>query len=109
MEISLTEVWEALGGEPPRGRKAKCILPDHPDRNPSVSFDEDKGLWMCFVCDKGGDAIALVMALEGLPFREAKERVHNLIGREVEDDARPGPGYLGGRKRKKRPYKPKWL
>ncbi|MCM1142278.1 MAG: CHC2 zinc finger domain-containing protein, partial [Muribaculum sp.] len=45
----------------------------HDDHTPSLKFlGRDRQDWRCFVCDKGGHGpISLVMAREGVPFKEA--------------------------------------
>ena len=65
--ISLTEVIS--GYTPVRRNKALC--PFHPDKNPSLSISENKGLWHCFVCGFGGDIFTFVMKAEGMLFSEA--------------------------------------
>ncbi len=53
--------------------------PFHGERTPSFEVDEDKGLWHCFGCDKGGDVFAFVMEVEGIGFREAMELLREKI------------------------------
>jgi len=57
----------------PRGRDHVGLCPFHEDREPSLSVTAEKGLWRCFGCDAGGDAIAWVMKREGVSFRHAVE------------------------------------
>lgn len=52
-----------------------CPYPDHQEKTPSFSVDPDNGLYHCFGCKVGGDAIKLVMDLENLPFTEAVSRL----------------------------------
>jgi DNA primase len=52
-----------------QGRMASCPL--HEDKTPSLSVRPEKGLWHCFSCGKGGDAITLVREAEGVDFIEA--------------------------------------
>jgi len=49
----------------------RAICPLHQDTNPSFSFNNNKGLWNCFVCNKGGDIISLVMQIEQIDFKDA--------------------------------------
>jgi DNA primase catalytic core len=56
-----------------RGRDHVGLCPFHEDREPSLSVTAEKGLWRCFGCDAGGDAIAWVMKREGVSFRHAVE------------------------------------
>lgn len=41
-----------------KGNKATCLF--HNDSKPSLSFDDDKGLWYCFGCCNGGNIIDFV-------------------------------------------------
>jgi alkylated DNA nucleotide flippase Atl1 len=49
--------------------------PFHPDETPSLRVDDRKGVWYCFPCGIGGDAIAFVMRVRGLSFPEAVREV----------------------------------
>ncbi len=48
-----------------------CPYPDHQEKTPSFSVDPEKGLYHCFGCKKGGDAIKLVMDLKSFDFAES--------------------------------------
>jgi len=48
-----------------------CPYPDHQEKSPSFSVTPDKGFYYCFGCQRGGDAIKLLMDLKGLDFAEA--------------------------------------
>lgn len=43
--------------------KGCCLL--HPERNPSASFNDSRGIWGCFSCGKGGDYIELMRLTGG--------------------------------------------
>lgn len=53
------------------GRKATGLCSFHPDRNPSLSMDLDRGLWFCWVCNMGGDMIRFVQERDHCSFPEA--------------------------------------
>jgi len=42
----------------------KCICPFHADKAPSLSFNNEKGLWKCFGCQAKGDIITMIKMLE---------------------------------------------
>jgi DNA primase len=48
-----------------------CPYPDHQEKTPSFSITPDRGLYYCYGCLRGGDAIKLVMDLKSLDFAEA--------------------------------------
>jgi DNA primase len=48
-----------------------CPYPDHNEKSPSFSVTPERGFYHCFGCQRGGDAIKLVMDLRSLPFTEA--------------------------------------
>jgi len=48
-----------------------CPYPDHQEKTPSFSVSPDRGFYYCFGCQRGGDAIKLVMDLKSFDFAEA--------------------------------------
>lgn len=48
-----------------------CPYPDHQEKTPSFSVTPDRGFYYCFGCQRGGDAIKLVMDLKSFDFAEA--------------------------------------
>ena len=54
----LLDTFEKAGSE----LKGCCLF--HPERNPSASFNDRKGVWGCFSCGRGGDYIDLVRLTE---------------------------------------------
>ncbi|MBA2535402.1 MAG: DNA primase [Rubrobacter sp.] len=48
-----------------------CPYPDHEEKTPSFSVSPDRGFYYCFGCQRGGDAIKLVMDLKSFDFAEA--------------------------------------
>jgi DNA primase len=67
-ELSILEIAQKLGIEV-KGKKALCYS-GH-DKNPSLSFNDNKGLFNCFGCEIGGDQIALVQSYLKISFKEA--------------------------------------
>ena len=51
------------------------ICPFHPEKTPSFSVSPSKGVYYCFGCGEGGDAIAFLRKIENLSFPEAVERL----------------------------------
>ncbi len=48
---------------------ARC--PFHPDDTPSLSVSPSKGIWKCFGCGVGGDAVKFVSMYENISYTEA--------------------------------------
>lgn len=67
-ELSIVSVAEKLGIDVKRN-KAHCFM--HDDHTPSLKFSKAKNMYFCFVCDKGGGPIQLVMDYKGLEFQDA--------------------------------------
>ncbi|MDH4064692.1 MAG: DNA primase [Acidobacteriota bacterium] len=55
------------------GRRYKGLCPLHKEKTPSFSVDPDHGLFYCFGCSQGGDAIRLHMLTSGDDFPAAIE------------------------------------
>lgn len=58
-----------------RGPRLWGRCPFHSERTPSFSISLKNRLWYCFSCGVGGDAIALVMRLHRISFRDAAVRL----------------------------------
>ena len=72
-----------------RGREHVGLCPFHKEKTPSFNVVEDKGFYHCFGCGAHGTAIDFVMAIEGLGFPEALERIADLTG--IPAPRRAGP------------------
>lgn len=55
------------------GRDFKARCPFHEEKTPSFHITPEKGLFHCFGCKAGGNAIDFVMRIENLEFRDALE------------------------------------
>lgn len=51
----------------------RCPFPDHSDKSPSFSVSEDRQLYHCFGCKKGGTIFTFLETFQGLSFPEAIE------------------------------------
>jgi DNA primase len=71
--------FEALRIRPTTGH-IKAICPFHPDVNPSLSLDLDRGLWYCHACAEGGNVAKFYVKVAKLRGRtvtmsEARQRL----------------------------------
>ncbi len=57
------------------GSRFTGLCPFHEERTPSFSVDAERGLYHCFGCGQGGDAIRFVMETEHLDFPQAVEQL----------------------------------
>lgn len=51
------------------------LCPFHSERSPSFSVSEQKQLYHCYGCKKGGDLVSFTMAIHGLSFPETVEEL----------------------------------
>jgi DNA primase len=57
------------------GGSLKGLCPFHDEKTPSFNVTPARGLWYCFSCAEGGDAIRFVQKIDSLSFTEAVERL----------------------------------
>ena len=62
------------------GHRYRGLCPLHKEKTPSFSVDPTQGLYYCFGCGKGGDAIGLHMELSGDDFPAAIESLARRYG-----------------------------
>lgn len=63
-----------------RGKRYHGLCPLHKEKSPSFSCDPDQGLFYCFGCGAGGDAIKLHMLASGDDFPAAIEALAQRYG-----------------------------
>lgn len=54
-----------------RGKNYFGLCPFHDENTPSFSVAEDKQIYHCFGCKKGGNVLSFIMEIEGLSFYES--------------------------------------
>ena len=59
------------------------LCPFHNEKTPSFSVSQEKQIYKCFGCGKGGGAISFVMELENLSFIDAVKALAGRAGLEV--------------------------
>src|SRR5665213_2916023 len=69
-----------------RGRNFVGLCPFHNEKTPSFNILEDKGIFKCFGCGKGGDAFSFVMQMEAPTFPEALRKLAKRANIEIEGE-----------------------
>ena len=72
-----------------RGRNHFGLCPFHQEKTPSFSVNQQKQIFHCFGCGRGGNALSFIMELEKVTFVEAVQRLGERVGIPVELS---GPG-----------------
>jgi len=99
--VNLVEVASDYMQVKRAGRLFKALCPFHNEKSPSLSLDPAKGLYHCFGCGEGGDAIRLVEKLENTSFVETIELLARRTGVELRY-AESSPGDRAAHKRRLR-------
>ena len=66
------------------GKNYLGLCPFHNEKSPSFSVAEDKQIFHCFGCGKGGNVFSFIQEIEGLNFPESVEKVAELAGLDVQ-------------------------
>lgn len=77
------------------------LCPFHHEKTPSFSVNPSKGIYKCFGCNKGGNAINFIMEMEHLSYPEAIRYLGGIYGVDV-PDTRDDPSGDAGREKTKR-------
>jgi len=62
------------------GGNLKGLCPFHDEKSPSFNVTPSRGVFHCFGCGAGGDAIKFVMEMDGTSFTETVERLADKFG-----------------------------
>ena len=81
--VSIVQVVSAYVSLRQSGRNAVGLCPFHEERTPSFTVSGERGLFHCFGCRAGGDAIAFLMKYHGCDFRSALQHLRTLTGSEM--------------------------
>ncbi|MGD8323793.1 MAG: DNA primase, partial [Gammaproteobacteria bacterium] len=81
--ISRADIVEVVGRRvalKKAGSNYKGLCPFHDEKTPSFNVNPARGIFKCFGCDAGGNAIDFLMKFDHLPFPEAIEALADLLG-----------------------------
>jgi DNA primase len=73
------------------GKDYKACCPFHNERTPSFFVTPAKGIFKCFGCGKGGDAVTFVMEIEGISYGEALRQLAQKYKIEIPENASQKP------------------
>ncbi|MEG2000098.1 MAG: DNA primase [Evtepia sp.] len=71
----------------PKGGSLWGLCPFHSEKSPSFHVRQDRQVYHCFGCGKGGGAVSFVMELEHLPYVEALHFLARRIGMSLPEFA----------------------
>lgn len=80
---NLSEILSSFVPLKKQGSNMVGACPFHADTHPSLMVNDSKGLFKCFVCDIGGDAITFVQKFLGLDFKAAINEIAKSLGLEL--------------------------
>jgi DNA primase len=100
--LARTDLTEIIGRHVELKRSGSSMMglcPFHNEKSPSFSVSQDKQLFYCFGCGKGGGAFQFLMEHDGYSFPEAVEYLAEKAGLEVPEQAASDPGETERRNR----------
>ncbi len=68
-----------------KGANLEGLCPFHPDSKPSLKVNDAKGMYKCFVCGAGGDAITFVKDYTKVEFVDALKDIAGKLGIPFEE------------------------
>ncbi len=76
-------IGEYVALRPAGAGSLKGLCPFHDEKTPSFNVRPARGVFHCFGCGAGGDAVAFLMRIEAIGFVEAVERLADRIGYQL--------------------------
>src|SRR6056297_2237152 len=73
------------------GSNFKGLCPFHNEKTPSFNVNPSMGIFKCFGCSEGGDAISFVMKIEGMGFTETVRMLAEQAGIELPSEGAQDP------------------
>ena len=79
-KVNIVALFASLGVQlEKKGTSWMGNCPFHEDKTPSLSVNQEKGLYNCFGCGESGDVFKLVMRVRKLGFPEAVSYLENFV------------------------------
>ena len=88
--LNIVEVVSAYVPLTKKGGNYWGLCPFHHEKTPSFSVSEEKQIFHCFGCGKGGGAIRFIMEIESLSFPDAVRKLAQQEGMTVPEDTEDG-------------------
>ena len=73
------------------GSNFKGLCPFHNEKTPSFNVNPSMGIFKCFGCGEGGDAISFLMKVEGLGFTETVRMLAERAGIDLPEEGAQDP------------------
>lgn len=67
------------------GSYYRGLCPFHSEKNPSFYVSPQKQIFKCFGCNRGGDVVTFYMMIENLEFKEAINRLREMLGLDIRE------------------------
>jgi DNA primase len=87
----ITEVIRDYVNLQKSGKDFKACCPFHNERTPSFFVSPAKGIYKCFGCGKGGDAVNFIMEIEGVSYGEALRQLAQKYKIQLPEEALQKP------------------
>lgn len=71
LKLRALQYYNEVSGNNYDGGHICCIFPEHPDRNPSMSFFDEGNVFHCFSCGRSADIFMMANIFEGKPMAGA--------------------------------------
>jgi hypothetical protein len=81
---TITEVWKALGGDPPKRGRARAFWRDGDNRG-AISLSDEKACWHDFVTGDGGGVVSLISLVQGCDRGTGLRWLSELVGLPLSD------------------------
>lgn len=82
--LAANDIVDVIGNylslKPDGARRFKALSPFKNERTPSFKVNQDRQTYHCFSTDQGGDLLSFLMAVEGLTFAEALQKLADRAG-----------------------------